>query len=280
MQRFMVSPKKKIKLADFDPDDTHGIAGDKEEARARLLNLNRQLEVLQELLAAEHKHSLIVILQGMDTSGKDGVIRSVFEGVNPQGVRVASFKVPTPIEADHDYLWRHHLQTPGKGEIIIHNRSHYENVLVVRVHSLVPEKVWKKRYFQMAEFERLLVEEGTTVLKFFLHISKEEQKQRLLERLADPAKHWKFSPGDLKERALWDQYMVCYEDMLNKTSTSWAPWWIVPANKKWARDLLISTVLVNTLKGYKINPVSVLENAEQYRQELLNEDVKPAEKTP
>lgn len=278
MQRYLVSHKKKIQLADFDPADTHGIAGDKEEARARLLTLTEQLEELQELLAAEHKHSVLVILQGMDTSGKDGVIRRVFEGVNPQGVRVASFKVPTPIEADHDYLWRHHLQTPGKGEIIIHNRSHYENVLVVRVHSMVPDKVWKKRYFQMAEFERLLVEEGTTVLKFFLHISKEEQKQRLLDRLADPAKHWKFSPGDLKERALWDQYMECYEDMLNKTSTPWAPWWIVPSDKKWARDLLISTVLVNTLKGFKINPVRVLENAEQYKQELLNEDLKPAEK--
>ncbi len=277
MQRYLVSPKKKIKLADYDPADTRGIAGDKEEARARLLTLTEQLEELQELLAAEHKHSLMVILQGMDTSGKDGVIRRVFEGVNPQGVRVASFKVPTPIEADHDYLWRHHLQTPSKGEIVIHNRSHYENVLVVRVHSLVPKKVWQKRYFQMTEFERLLVEEGTTVLKFFLHISKDEQKQRLLDRLADPAKHWKFSPGDLKERALWDQYMECYEDMLNKTSTPWAPWWIVPSDKKWARDLLISSVLVNTLKGFKINPVRVLENAEQYKQELLNEDVKKAE---
>lgn len=274
MERYLVNPKKKIKLADFDPEDTRGIAGDKEEARARLLVLNTKLEELQELLAAEHKHSVLVILQGMDTSGKDGVIRSVFDGVNPQGVRVASFKVPTPIESDHDYLWRHHLQTPGLGEIVIHNRSHYENVLVVRVHSLVPEKVWSKRYFQMNEFEHTLVNEGCTVLKFFLHISKEEQRQRLLERLADPAKHWKFSPGDLKERALWDQYMQAYEDMLNKTSTPWAPWWIVPANKKWARDLLISTVLVDTLKGFKINPVRVLENAEQYRQELLNEDKK------
>lgn len=274
MERYLVNPKKKIKLTDFDPEDTRGIAGDKEEARARLLVLNTKLEELQELLAAEHKHSVLVILQGMDTSGKDGVIRSVFDGVNPQGVRVASFKVPTPIESDHDYLWRHHLQTPGLGEIVIHNRSHYENVLVVRVHSLVPEKVWSKRYFQMNEFEHTLVNEGCTVLKFFLHISKEEQRQRLLERLADPAKHWKFSPGDLKERALWDQYMQAYEDMLNKTSTPWAPWWIVPANKKWARDLLISTVLVDTLKGFKINPVRVLENAEQYRQELLNEDKK------
>ncbi len=277
MQRYMVSHKNKIRLADFDPNDTRGIAGDKEEARTRLAALTEKLEELQELLAAEHKHSLLVILQGMDTSGKDGVIRRVFEGVNPQGVRVASFKVPTPIEADHDYLWRHHRQTPARGEIVIHNRSHYENVLVVRVHSLVPKKVWKKRYFQMAEFERLLVEEGTTVLKFFLHISKDEQKERLLERLADPAKHWKFSPGDLKERALWDQYMEAYEDMLNKTSSPWAPWWIVPANKKWARDLLISTVLVETLKGFKINPVCVLENADQYTRELLNEDVKPAE---
>ena len=188
----------------------------------------------------------------MDTSGKDGTIRHVFEGVNPQGVRVAGFKVPTPEEMDHDYLWRVHQQTPGKGEIVIFNRSHYEDVLVVRVHQLVPEQVWRKRFDQINAFEQQLSEEGTIILKFFLNIDLDEQKQRLLDRLDDPTKHWKFNPGDLKERALWKDYQAAYEDVLEKTSKPWAPWYVVPANKKWYRDLVISSVLVETLKktGY------------------------------
>jgi len=172
----------------------------------------------------------------------------VFDGVNPQGVRVASFKVPTAEELDHDYLWRVHKMTPGRGEIVIFNHSHYEDVLVVRVHGLVSEKTWKKRYDHINEFERLMANEGTTILKFFLHIDKDEQKERLQARLDEPDKHWKFSLGDLEERKLWNQYMAAYEDVLNKTSTPWAPWYVIPANRKWYRDLVISTILVNTLK--------------------------------
>ncbi len=248
MERYRVRPDEKIRLKDFDPGDIGKYDGTKDDGLERLGELNQELEPLQELLYAEHKHRVLVVLQGMDTSGKDGVIRKVFEGVNPQGVRVANFKVPTPDELDHDYLWRVHKQTPAKGEIVIFNRSHYEDVLVVRVHELVPEAVWRKRYEQIREFERQLVEEGTTILKFYLHIDRDEQKERLQARLDDPTKRWKFNPGDLKERTLWDQYMDAYEDAINKTSTVEAPWYIVPANKKWYRNLVVGTVLVDALK--------------------------------
>ena len=248
MDRYRVKPNEKIKLEKLDPADRSAYEGDKEKAQEDLAKLNDKLEEYQEMLYAEHKHRVLIVLQAMDTGGKDGVIRRVFDGVNPQGVRVASFKVPTAEELDHDYLWRVHKMTPGRGEIVIFNRSHYEDVLVVRVHGLVPEKVWKKRYDHINEFERLLANEGTTILKFFLHIDKDEQKQRLQARLDEPDKHWKFSLGDLEERKLWNQYMAAYEDVLNKTSTPWAPWYVIPANRKWYRDLVISTILVNTLK--------------------------------
>ena len=243
-----MKPNEKIKLEKLDPADRSAYEGDKEKAQEDLAKLNDKLEEYQELLYAEHKHRVLIVLQAMDTGGKDGVIRRVFDGVNPQGVRVASFKVPTAEELDHDYLWRVHKMTPGRGEIVIFNRSHYEDVLVVRVHGLVPEKTWKKRYDHINEFERLLANEGTTILKFCLHIDKDEQKERLQARLDEPDKHWKFSLGDLEERKLWNQYMAAYEDVLNKTSTPWAPWYVIPANRKWYRDLVISTILVNTLK--------------------------------
>src|SRR4030066_191215 len=207
MNRYCVKPGNIIRLKDFDPDDAGDYQDSKDEGKELLDELTDQLEELQELLYAENKHKILVVLQGMDTSGKDGVIRHVFEGVNPQGVRVASFKVPTSEELDHDYLWRIHKQTPGKGEIVIFNRSHYEDVLVVRVHELVPEMVWKKRYEQIREFERHLVQEGTIILKFFLHIDLDEQKERLQARLDDPTKTWKFNPGDLQERKLGNNYM-------------------------------------------------------------------------
>jgi PPK2 family polyphosphate:nucleotide phosphotransferase len=249
MKNYLVEAGTNIKLEKWDSEDTSEFGGDKDERNARLLKLNEKLEALQDLLYAENKHKLLVVLQAMDTGGKDGTISHVFEGVNPLGVRVASFKVPTPEELAHDYLWRVHKQVPGKGEIVIFNRSHYEDVLVVRVHSLVPEVVWNKRYAQINDFERMLAEEGTTILKFYLHISPDEQKQRLQDRLNDPTKQWKFNVGDLKERELWPQYMQAYEDMLNKTSTEWAPWYIVPANHKWYRDLVIGSVIVEKLKG-------------------------------
>ena len=252
MDHYQVKPEKEIRLKDYDPNDTSAFDGKKKEGKKRLLELNNELEALQELLYAEGKHKLLVVLQGMDASGKDGTIRHVFEGVNPQGVRVISFKVPTEEELGHDYLWRIHKQTPRSGEIVIFNRSHYEDTLVVRVKNLVPEKIWKKRYNQIKQFEKTLAEEGTTILKFFLHIDKEEQKGRFQARLDDPTKHWKFNPNDLKDRALWEDYQSAYEDALTKTSTESAPWYIIPANKKWYRNLLIAEILVKTLKSLKM----------------------------
>jgi PPK2 family polyphosphate:nucleotide phosphotransferase len=249
MDKYRIKPGDKIKLGDWDPDDTGKYKGKKDDANNEILKLTNDLEALQELLYAEQKSKVLVVLQGMDTSGKDGVIRHVFEGVNPQGVKVAAFKVPTPEEMAHDYLWRIHKHTPGKGEIVIFNRSHYEDVLVVRVHELVDESVWSKRYDQINQFERMLNHERTIILKFFLHISPDEQKGRLQDRLSDPKKQWKFSVGDLKERALWQDYMRAYDDVLEKTSTDWAPWYIVPANHKWYRDLIIGTILVDKLKS-------------------------------
>lgn len=249
MDSYLIKPGTKIKLDDWDPDDRGRRSENKEDAGKETERLTGELDALQELLYAEQKHKLLIVLQGMDTSGKDGVIRHVFEGVNPQGVKVASFKVPTPEELSHDYLWRIHKQTPGKGEIMIFNRSHYEDVLVVRVHGLVAEEVWSKRFDQINQFERMLVDEGTTILKFFLHISPLEQKKRLQDRLGDPQKQWKFNVGDLNERKLWSEYMSAYEDVLQKTSTDWAPWYLIPANHKWYRDLVIGTILVEKLKS-------------------------------
>lgn len=247
MDRYRVKPGQNISLGDWDPNDSSTFAGKKADGKGRLLQLNEELEGLQELLYAEHKHKILVVLQGMDTSGKDGTIRHVFEGVNPQGVRVASFGVPTEEELDHDYMWRIHKQVPGRGEIVIFNRSHYEDVLVVRVHNLVPREVWELRYEQIRNFEKMLSQEGVIILKFFLHINMEEQKERLQARLDDPEKNWKFNKGDLKERKLWGEYIECYEDVLNKTSTEYAPWYIVPANRKWYRNLVVAGVLLDAL---------------------------------
>lgn len=252
MKRYRVEPGKKIDLSKFDPSDDKAFKGDKEKGLKALSKLNAELQALQELLYAEQKHKVLIVLQAMDTGGKDGAIRRVFDGVNPQGVKVASFKVPTAEELTHDFLWRVHKVTPGAGEMVIFNRSHYEDVLVVRVHGYAPEEVWKKRYDQINDFERLLAESGTTILKFFLHIDLDEQKERLQARLDDPTKTWKFRLGDLEERKLWGQYMQAYEDALNKTSTEYAPWYVIPANRKWYRDLVISTILVDTLKGLKM----------------------------
>jgi PPK2 family polyphosphate:nucleotide phosphotransferase len=252
MKRYLVKPGDKIDLADWNPRDTSGFSGHKAEAEAELVQLRKRLDELQEMLYAEHRHKVLIILQAMDTGGKDGVVRGVFDGVNPQGVKVASFKVPSAVELDHDYLWRAHAQVPGAGEMVVFNRSHYEDVLVVRVHKLIAPQVWRRRYSQIKDFERMLAEEGTTILKFFLHISLDEQKERLLERLQDPAKHWKFNPGDLKERLLWDDYMQAYEDVLSKTSADHAPWYIVPADRKWYRNLVIARVLVDKLESLKM----------------------------
>ena len=268
-ETYRVPVKGKIKLKDYDPNDSRLFDGNKKDSKEALLKLNTELATLQEQLYAEGKHRLLIVLQAMDTGGKDGVIRAVFEGVNPQGVKVASFKVPTPVELSHDYLWRVHQQTPGKGEMVIFNRSHYEDVLVVRVHQLVPEEVWSRRYQHIREFERLLADEGTTVLKFYLHIDLQEQAQRFLARVEDPTKQWKFNPGDLDERDRWEEYMKAYEDMLNQTSTDWAPWYIIPANKKWYRNWLISKIVIKTLKDLDMRYPAAPENIEDYHKRLL-----------
>jgi PPK2 family polyphosphate:nucleotide phosphotransferase len=249
MEKNLVEPGTKVRLRDWDPDDTSGAKGGKEEAAPLMAELTQKIDVLQETLYAEHSHKVLVVLQAMDTAGKDGTIRRVFEGVNPQGVHVASFKEPTAPELDHDYLWRAHREVPGKGEMTIFNRSYYEDVLIVRVHELAPRTVWERRFSQINDFERMLSEEGTTVLKFFLHIDQKEQKKRLQARLDDPQKRWKFSPADLAERALWDQYMLAYEEVLSRTSTAWAPWRIIAANHPWYRNLSVAKALVAALEG-------------------------------
>jgi PPK2 family polyphosphate:nucleotide phosphotransferase len=237
-----------IKLADIDADATPHAPGDKQATAAVSEELNARLAELQERLYAEAKQSLLVVFQAMDTGGKDGAIKHVFHGVNPVGVHVASFKAPTPIELAHDFLWRVHAKTPAKGDIVIFNRSHYESVLIERVHELVPKKTWKARYKQINAFEEMLAAEGTTIVKFFFHISKDEQRERLLARLDNPDKTWKFNPEDIAERKLWDDYMDAYEDAVNKTSTKHAPWHVVPANHKWYRNYFVSKTLVDTLE--------------------------------
>jgi PPK2 family polyphosphate:nucleotide phosphotransferase len=260
MDAYRIKPGEKVKLEDWDPKDDRYFPGGKEAAAQKLVELNEELETLQEILYAEQKHKVLVVLQGMDTSGKDGVIRHVFEGVNPQGVRVASFKAPVPVELAHDYLWRVHQQTPANGEIVIFNRSHYEDVLVVRVHALVAEPVWSQRYAQIREFENLLVSAGTTILKFYLHISYEEQRQRLQARLDDPTKRWKFRLGDLEDRKLWAEYQEAYEDALSRTSSEAAPWYIVPSDRKWYRNLVIGEVIIDALKKLELRYPEPEEN--------------------
>ncbi len=279
MDRYRIKPGQKVKLKDIDPNDKGDWQGMKEEGKAEVLKLNQKLSDLQELLYAGQKHRLLVVIQAMDTGGKDGTIRAVFEGVNPQGVRVANFKAPSPVELAHDYLWRVHAQVPARGELVVFNRSHYEDVLVVRVHNLVPPEVWKKRYDQINEFERLLTEEGTTILKFYLHIDPDEQKKRLIERIEDPKKQWKFNPGDLEERKLWGQYMAAFEEMLEKTSTRDAPWYVIPADDNWYRNLAVASIIVKTLEDLKMKYPQPVEDIAQYKDVLLAEDSKPSDES-
>lgn len=238
-----------FRLHDIDPDfDDHM---DKDEAEEQFAKVKEHLVELQAALFGAGQNSVLVVLQGMDTSGKDGVIRHVFSQLNPQGCRVESFKVPTDEERSHDFLWRVHKVTPRKGQITVFNRSHYEDVVVVRVHNLAPEDTWKQRYDLINEFERLLVESGTIILKFFLHISKSEQEERLREREADLKTAWKLSAGDWKERSFWDSYISAYEDAIERCSTKTAPWHVVPADKKWFRNLAVATSLAEALRPYQ-----------------------------
>lgn len=265
MHNYKIEGNKKIDLKKFDPDEISLWDSGKKEAKKKIQDLRGELINFQRLLYAEHKQKVLIVLQAMDSGGKDGTIRSIFKGINPQGVRVASFKVPTPEELGHDYLWRVHKQTPKSGEIVIFNRSHYEDVLVVRVHNLVSEKVWGKRFEHIRNFEKTLADEGTTIIKFFLYISKNEQKERFVERIEIPEKQWKFNPNDINERKLWSNYIEAYEDVLSKTSTDYAPWYVIPANRNWYRDYVITSIITNTLKKLKMSYPNPIENIEQYK---------------
>src|SRR5262245_10079097 len=249
-ERLLVKPGSRVSLARFDADQTFGWT--RETAAAQQLQYEQRLTDLQARLWAEDKRSLLIVLQGIDAAGKDGTIRHVMDAFNPQGCRVAAFKQPTTAELEHDFLWRIHAQAPGRGEVAIFNRSHYEDVLVVRVHKLVSRSVWQDRYRQINEWEQMLTEAGTTVVKLFLYIDKDEQRKRLQARLDDPTKRWKFSLGDLTERDLWNDYIRAYEDALSRCSTEWAPWYLIPANRKWFRNVAVAQILRDTLQA--LNP--------------------------
>lgn len=263
MDQYRVPPNTKVNLDDYLTRYDGEL--EKKAGKDQLEEKALELADLQELLYAENKRKILIVLQGIDTSGKDSTIRHVFGKVNPQGTKVANFKVPTPKELAHDYLWRVHPHTPGKGEIAIFNRSHYEDVLVVRVHELFPQSVWEKRYHHINEFERLLTDEGTTILKFYLHISKQEQAERFLARLDRPHKRWKFNPEDLDEREHWEDYIQAYEDMLSLTSTDDAPWYIIPSDRKWYRNLTIASVIVEKLKSLNMTFPAEVPDIDQYR---------------
>jgi PPK2 family polyphosphate:nucleotide phosphotransferase len=249
--RLKVDPKSTFRLNKFSADDTHGIS--KSHAAKLLPKHVEKLAALHDLLYAEHKRALLIVLQGMDAAGKDGTIRHVMSGVNPQGCSVTSFKQPSASELDHDFLWRIHAAVPPKGAIGIFNRSQYEDVLIARVHKLVPASIWKQRYNQINDFEAMLVENNVHLLKFFLHMSSEEQQRRFDDRMADPAKNWKASSADFKEREYWDQYQAAYEDAIGKCSTKAAPWYIIPSDHKWFRNFAVSEVIVQTLESFHMH---------------------------
>ncbi len=244
-ERLRVKPGSEVSLGHFDPSETYG--REREPAELELAEGLARLGELQDRMWAEARRAVLVILQGIDAAGKDGTIRHVMSAFNPMGCPVTSFKVPTDEERGHDYLWRVHRRTPAKGEIGIFNRSHYEDVLVVRVHELVSRETWSRRYDQINAWERTLVEEGTTIVKFFLAIDQDEQRERLRDRVEDPAKRWKFRRADLDERALWDSYRRAFEDALGRCSTEWAPWYLVPSNRKWFRNLAVADILADVI---------------------------------
>ena len=270
----IVAPGSKVRLAEIDPASTGDVAS-RDEARPLIDENIERLTRLQYLLYADGRQSLLVVVQALDAGGKDGVIRRLFTGMNPQGVAVTAFKQPNNVELAHDFLWRAHLAAPAKGMVGVFNRSHYEDVLVVRVHELVPPEVWSQRFDLINDFEKTLAHGGTRVLKFFLHISPEEQLERFRDRLEDPMRRWKISDSDYTERDRWPQYAAAYEEALEKTSTAHAPWYVIPANRKWFRDLAISRIVVDTMDamGLKLPPVKVDLNAirARYHAEKLEE---------
>ena len=248
LKKLIVKPGSQVRLKHFDPS-YHGKQESHKSALPEIQKNLQKMEQLQYLMYAESKHSLLIVLQGLDAAGKDGVVRHVLTGMNPSGCVASNFKQPTAKDLAHDFLWRVHPHVPTKGSIAIFNRSHYEDVLVVRVHQLVPEKVWSKRYDEINEFEKLIVtQNATTILKFFLHISKQEQLARFAKRLDDPARQWKISESDYKERDYWGDYTEAFEDVLNRTSTERAPWFVIPSNHKWFRDLAVSQIISRTME--------------------------------
>ena len=249
IEKYVVKPGSNVDLGKLDPDDKSLFDdGGKEDSWSAFDALQDELQHLQKLVYAQNKHRILVVIQAMDTGGKDGCVKHVFSRIDPQGIDVQAFKKPSEEELAHDFLWRVHQKAPRNGQLVIFNRSHYEDIVAVKVKKLAPEKVWKRRFRHIVEFERMLAEEGTTIVKIFLHISKDEQKERLESRLENPDKHWKFNPDDLKDRALWSDFMKTYEDVLSKTSTEDAPWYVVPSNRKWYRNLVVARIMVDTLK--------------------------------
>lgn len=254
LEKYRVKPGTDVVLRKIDTDERElFLDGGKDESTAAFDVLQDELKVLQRMLYAQNKHRLLVVIQAMDTGGKDGCIRSVFSRIDPQGVNVRSFKKPTEEELAHDFLWRVHEKVPRNGQMVIFNRSHYEDIVAVKVKKIFEDKVWKRRFRHVVEFERMLAEEGTTIVKIFLHISREEQKKRLESRLVNPEKHWKFNPDDLKDRVLWDDFMETYGEVFTKTSTEHAPWYIIPADRKWYRNLVVARIIVDTLKGLNLS---------------------------
>ena len=249
LERYWIKPGAKMDFGNFDSSEKSLFqGGGKDEFEPQFDELQYQLQTLQKKLYAQNKHRVLVVMQAMDTGGKDGCIKHVFSRIDPQGIHVRSFKKPTEEELAHDFLWRVHSKVPTRGQLVIFNRSHYEDIVAVRVKKIFPDEVWKRRQRHVIEFERMLAEEGTTIVKIFLHISKAEQKRRLESRLENPAKHWKINPDDLADRARWDEFMSAYEDVITKTSTEHAPWYVVPADRKWYRNLCVARIMLDTLK--------------------------------
>ncbi|MEY4569393.1 MAG: hypothetical protein RLZZ398_832 [Verrucomicrobiota bacterium] len=249
LERYWVKPGAQVNLVKIDGNEKVLFKGvGKEEIQRQFDELQDELQELQKRLYAQNKHRILVVMQAMDTGGKDGCIKHVFSRIDPQGIHVRSFKKPSEEELSYDFLWRVHSKVPHRGQLVIFNRSHYEDIIAVRVKKIFPDEVWKRRQRHVVEFERMLAEEGTTIVKIFLHISKDEQKNRLEARLADPIKHWKINPDDLVDRARWDDFMRAYEDVMQKTSTEFAPWYVVPADRKWYRNLCVARIMLDTLK--------------------------------
>jgi PPK2 family polyphosphate:nucleotide phosphotransferase len=249
LERYWVKPGSKVDLSKIDSGEKILFQGTgKVEFEPQFGELQDELQLLQKKLYAQNKHRILVVMQAMDTGGKDGCIKHVFSHIDPQGIHVRSFKKPTEEEMAHDFLWRVHSKVPTRGQLVIFNRSHYEDIIAVRVKKIFPDEVWKRRQRHVVEFERMLAEEGTTIIKIFLHISKDEQRRRLEARLEDPAKHWKINPDDLVDRARWSDFMTAYEDVMEKTSTEFAPWYVVPADRKWYRNLCVARIMLDILK--------------------------------